>query len=409
MADIEKAFLEELSSQFGLDSWQRRPEDQRNAFIALWENHNLITPAQAYLLDWLPRAQNLNVSDYLTFHNTITALREKLLAQMDTERPPESEPPETQPSTPFIFELEPIHQCETDEYRLLSEDEIIDGFADLGIDIIETLDSWFQFYWRTHYGEKKFGEDYELPLPDMTFKAMEAFKLAWIRGEIDTIMIDDARLRDGETLKSFQPKTSRATRNKCDQFRPVAPESMKAFLDGTLINYKKGGTLTGKERRRIIRRYHFDDIDSQGVRIIGLKTGFGHMDFERLSFDEASDILEFNYTNIIEFGTWVRFLHYLKYEGHSQYDAFLDNISRTKNGNYYLKPEILLNSFTHYGEFVTATAYRNHLQYHTKANPSADTTALTLHALPFVVIQSDSHPADYIEVHTEDDDDDIPF
>ena len=171
---------------------------------------------------------------------------------------------------------------------------------------------------------------------------------------------------------------------------------MLDFLDGKIADFKKGATMTGEERRKLIRRYEQDDLDERGVRMIGIKTGISHLDYQRLSIDKAAEALTFNYTNIMEFGTWVRLLHFLHYSGSNYYNVFLDNISRLKSGVYYLEPEILLNTFTRFGEFVTATAYRNRIQYHTKATPGTNKANLMTHATPLVVIQSDSHPEEEI-------------
>ncbi|MCA9373540.1 hypothetical protein KC725_00085 [Candidatus Peregrinibacteria bacterium] len=405
MDDREKAFLQELEKPEGLDSWKRRPEDQRDTFISLMTKSKVISPAQGYLLTWLPQSEHFTLTDYLCFAKIIKSIRTRLLERMDTERPPQSEPaPSTERSPTTIAEEEVDQSDEYYDYELLTEEEITDRFSDLGINIQKILSEWHDFYWRKHYAEREIGSNYSLPLPDMTEEAMNAFERAWIRGDIDTIMIDDSRIKDGKALKYLQTKTSRKTVITCDQFRPISPESMQDFLAGRLINLKKGDKLSGKERRKLQRCYEFDDLDERGVRFVGLKTGFAHIDFERLSFPEAADILDFTYTNVMEFGTWVRFLHYLIYNGNSQYDQYLDNISRIKNGYYYIEPEVLLNSFTPYGEFVTATAYRNRIAYHTKANPSSDPTGLNTHATPIVVVQSDSHPNDDYE-----NDDDIPF
>ena len=206
MKEFEKALLAPLTDLHGLDTWKNYPQAHRDSVITLLEQNRIISPAQAYLLDWLPRNTYPNLADYTTFRNLLNTIRSRLIAIMDTQRPPETEaPPSTQRSAE-ITKIQPDPE-ESDDFKILSEEEITARFNKLGIDIQKTLSTWHDFYWRKNYGEYEFGTSYTLPMPTLTAEAMEALEEAWFQGDIDTIMIDDARLPDGKTLKYFQPRT----------------------------------------------------------------------------------------------------------------------------------------------------------------------------------------------------------
>lgn len=406
-------FYDEIA-MLDIHSWQRMTDVQRTGLIIQAKALKVISNHEAYLLDWLPKSQPTIVEEQY-FVKLIKTIKERALSISDTLPPPsvpESDKPvgpeenhkdaevEEVPNTMRSYIIPPGLYSDRDQFDLVGEDDMIERFNDLGIDIEKELDNWFSFYWRSLYGHNKYGQKYNLELPAMTFEAMYAFELAWEKGEIDTVMIDDPRVPDGTTLRTFQKGTSRKNGRIYNTGRPMEPEFMEQFLKGNLVNfgYRPHNALTTSELASLKNLYKTADTD-RDVRIIGIKTGMHDGVTPKPSFTEAAERLANPYTNIMELGTWIRFLHYLKYSRTNWYDAYIENLAQSLAGNTQSIPRVLLNTFTATGHYTTATAHRGRVSHHTEPSTSTEPTLLDQTTIPLIVVQSDCHPPD----------DDIPF
>ncbi len=171
--------------------------------------------------------------------------------------------------------------------RMLSAAEILQRFKKLGVDFYKMMKEWESFYATHRFGQrvKKLSRDenYQLPVPSITNKAMEAFEQAHREGHINTFMIDDARVADGTTLKLFERKVLKLFKKK---YGFTTLEDAVWFLNRT---------TPGKT----------------GVRVIGVNTEAAVINPRQKEkcFQEYTP--QNAYESLMGLGTYTRLFHYL--------------------------------------------------------------------------------------------------
>jgi|GEM_PF-4050005 len=151
--------------------------------------------------------------------------------------------------------------------ELIEQKEIIDRFENLGIDILEVLMDWTVFY-ENHAFSKAVAkatnaDPYTIDVPAMSNEAMEILEKKWAAGEIDRLMVDDGRLRDGKTLRIFEPETFKKFHVE-NKFSDTS--TTEAFLDRTtssapivrLVGYSsKPPVFNGRQHSKCYQEYGY--------------------------------------------------------------------------------------------------------------------------------------------------------
>jgi hypothetical protein len=116
--------------------------------------------------------------------------------------------------------------------RILPQEEVIERFQKLGIDIQQTHTEWNQFYASNtdlkkllaQTGQISSKAKYTLPMPQITEGAMQAFEKAFTEKRIDTVMIDDARLGNRDIYTAHFQETAG---EYIDQALPIVPQKVR--------------------------------------------------------------------------------------------------------------------------------------------------------------------------------------
>lgn len=386
--------------------WQELEPGERDEVLTHLRSRGLIEPAEWLHFDTLLRSSALTLDELSGIKNIVARIKQKISdnAKTDPAPPLYSTPPTKLPDIPPL-EIPPpdsgIFQETCDDVELeqiLSETELVERFDALGFELPVLHDMWTEYYAKNLY--LKPGDILEIP--DVTEGAMQAFEAGVCEGRIDTIMFDYARFHDGFALRISKKSTPQGEQTMFNSTKHFPANFMEEFLDGRVIDLQRlQRSLTPGERALINQQYQYTAPQPHNVRLIGIKTGNEENLFQRQTFHEArSTIIEEPYTNIIDLGTLVRLLHFMKHWDEIWYRNFVESLSDMSSDGHASFPHILLNNFSIDGRFAIAALH-----------PENDTDFITVSldhrplrikdsVVPIVTIQSDWQ----MEV-----DDDIPF
>lgn len=395
--------------------WHEISAEKRREAIRYAVGKKLIEASSGHLLEWILQNQALSISDEQKINQLIAAMRERLFDTLPAPGIPEPEEglnlPEI-PKCPRVPLLPPVGEAQLDA------DEIIERFMELGVNIETVFEQWGKFYVDSEYATRISSGGYRIEIPRITVSFMNALEEGLQTGLIDTIMIDDNRLNEGKTLKAFQPSTSHRSRRKFEQVRELSRPFLMDFLDGNIVDFQRRNRtdLLKSEKETIRKARTYEWRGQSPIRIVGVYTGIHQMiaPFRKNTFEEAANLLANDHTTLMSLGTWTRLLHFLRTLDQRAYRRFVDGLAEPQGGGYRSQPEVLLNSFTHDGYYVTARAYAHRKEFLTKASTSAHPLQLDKYTVPLVTIQSDClpfHEDDIIdaEFFEDEDSDDIPF
>lgn len=397
-----EAFLEHGNAQ----SWKGLQKSTRSQLIHSAQKKGLIDKIHAHLLEWMLEG-TLTMADEAKVNELIEGMRKQLFDTLPAEKQEEAIL-----EIPKIPPLDPLPSV-ISAPRILAPQEILNRFSALGVDLEKVINQWGHFYLDSGYANALKNPIYDIKLPEITEDLMEAFEDGFHKGRVDTLIIDDNRLSEGSTLKIFQPSTSQDSKKKFNETRQLSCPFLMNFLDGDIVDFSHSRrSLSNGEKRAIAKAYTYEQKEAQPIRLVAIHTGLYSQDpVKKYPFKDTADHLAHPYATLMSLGTWIRYLHYLKTSDPLLYRHFLTELGEPQNGGYRSYPEILLNSFTKDGHFITAKSHRRRKEYLVEASTSAHPFQLDKYTIPIITIQSDYTPIDddAIDAIYEVEDEGIPF
>ncbi|HLG25529.1 MAG TPA: hypothetical protein VI588_01900 [Candidatus Gracilibacteria bacterium] len=404
-----------------LTLWHKMPADQRDRLFAYIKRQELLDPRRAQLLNWMLHNRQFDILEEQTINIIIMEVRENLLARILREEVDRKKREQVKNGSRLMLRPKgELMKIQRKPDHPLDPDEMKERFSEVGVDVKALVEKWTPFYMAKGYREK-LGDQYKVEVPRITESAMRAFEIGFENGTIDTVMLDDARIGDGETMRQLQPSIAKQLTYALNASRSLSAPQLRKLMENSVWTRRNQTTPGARIDPDIIAMLEMDIINegffrhpagSKQVRLVGIKlhtSSIAHSPAAELS--DVIESLKQPYTTLISIGTYARLVHFLRSEDYQLLDEFEDNMR--KKGDYTDGTEIFLNNFLTDGP-VTAGLYRPHRKVSlvtTKEYPSFHSTFGEISFLP--VIQSDLTPPTnrvIIDVPVEtSEDQDIPF
>jgi hypothetical protein len=234
----------------------------------------------------------------------------------------------------------------------ISDKELMDRLDRMKFPLLSALQEW-EFFYRGLGLDRFFeeqGDIYHLPVPKVTNQFMDELERAYKNGDVDLIMIDDARISDDDLLKMAFFDFAKQVKNfgtmahlTSVELLNILPKLRSYFSYApTIANY------LGKD-------------DDQGVRLIGVNTQKKQVEqvWDGINTLEKS-LPNKPYYELMSVGTLIRLSYYLfdyrtlihdDIDAHDKYLSFLLGEGRK---NLYSPCPVLLNHFDINGNVVVA-------------------------------------------------------